>query len=122
MTTIRLGSIALDCPDPHELAGFYARLLDTTVAFENDHFAAIKLDWLWLSFHRVDGYRAPSWPEADVPQQAHLDFSVRDLDEGEEQALAAGAIRADHQPRPDGWRVLFDPAGHPFCLTNLIPE
>jgi hypothetical protein len=26
------------------------------------------------------------------------------------------------QPSPDRWRVLIDPAGHPFCLTTLIPE
>jgi hypothetical protein len=23
---------------------------------------------------------------------------------------------------PESWRVLIDPAGHPFCITNLIPE
>lgn len=26
------------------------------------------------------------------------------------------------QPAPDRWRVLIDPAGHPFCITTLIPE
>jgi hypothetical protein len=24
-------------------------------------------------------------------------------------------------PAPDRWRVLLDPAGHPFCLTTQIP-
>ncbi|MHB8275873.1 MAG: VOC family protein, partial [Dermatophilaceae bacterium] len=28
---------------------------------------------------------------------------------------AAGAKPADHQPRPDQYRVFIDPAGHPFC-------
>jgi hypothetical protein len=25
------------------------------------------------------------------------------------------------QPSPDVWRVLLAPAGHPFCITTLIP-
>jgi hypothetical protein len=31
------------------------------------------------------------------------------------------ATLAAVQPAPDRWRVLFDPAGHPFCLTTQIP-
>jgi hypothetical protein len=31
-------------------------------------------------------------------------------------------VRADVQPSPDRWRVLLDPAGHPFCLSVQIPE
>jgi hypothetical protein len=26
--------------------------------------------------------------------------------------------RPDHQPGGDRWRVLLDPAGHPFCLVG----
>ena len=32
-------------------------------------------------------------------------------------SLKLGATRPDHQPGGDRWRVLLDPAGHPFCLT-----
>ncbi|MEU7863688.1 VOC family protein [Nonomuraea sp. NPDC049141] len=39
----------------------------------------------------------------------------------ERLALAAGATKATDQPNPDRWRVLLDPAGHPFCVTTLIP-
>ncbi len=34
---------------------------------------------------------------------------------------AIEATKAGEQPSPDGWRVLLDPAGHPFCVTTLIP-
>ncbi|MFG2438870.1 VOC family protein [Streptomyces sp. NPDC048508] len=34
---------------------------------------------------------------------------------------ARGATKATDQPDPDRWRVLQDPAGHPFCVTTLIP-
>jgi hypothetical protein len=47
--------------------------------------------------------------------QLHLDIGVDNLAEGEARALALGATLATHQPQDDV-RVLFDPAGHPFCL------
>jgi Glyoxalase-like domain len=45
----------------------------------------------------------------------HLDVMVRDLDDGEREALALGATKAEHQPGTT-FRVFLDPAGHPFCL------
>jgi hypothetical protein len=45
----------------------------------------------------------------------HFDFQVADLDSAVAEATALGAPVADHQP-PQNLRVLFDPAGHPFCL------
>jgi hypothetical protein len=35
------------------------------------------------------------------------------------RAVALGARQAEHQADPSRWRVLFDPAGHPFCLTTV---
>ncbi|WP_446221397.1 VOC family protein [Nocardia sp. IBHARD005] len=52
-----------------------------------------------------------------MPQQLHLDLRVEDLDVAEKLALGFGAVRPDHQPGGDRWRVLLDPAGHPFCLV-----
>jgi hypothetical protein len=45
----------------------------------------------------------------------HLDLDVPDLDAAEEQVLALGAIKHEHQPGTT-FRVYLDPAGHPFCL------
>jgi catechol 2,3-dioxygenase-like lactoylglutathione lyase family enzyme len=123
MTAItRLGSVSLDCPDPHALAQFYATLLGVEVAYDSETFSAVKLDHLWLSMVKIEGHRPPTWPDGDVAQQIHLDFTVDDLDAGEEAALAAGARKAETQPSPERWRVMLDPAGHPFCLTTQIPE
>jgi hypothetical protein len=47
----------------------------------------------------------------------HFDSQVGDLDAAVEDALALGARLADHQPQAHV-RVLFDPAGHPFCLCR----
>ena len=57
MASIRLGSIALDCADPGQLASFWADLLDGEVAFNSDAFAAVKTDSIWLAATRVDDYR-----------------------------------------------------------------
>lgn len=45
----------------------------------------------------------------------HLDIAVSDLDGAVAWAVEAGAVLAEYQPQEDV-RVLFDPAGHPFCL------
>ncbi|MFD8527232.1 VOC family protein [Streptosporangium canum] len=40
-----------------------------------------------------------------------------DLDEAVAEAVAMGASAAPVQPQ-ENVRVLFDPAGHPFCLCR----
>ena len=45
----------------------------------------------------------------------HLDLHVDDLDAAVKHALDAGASLAEYQPQ-ERVRVLFDPAGHPFCV------
>ncbi|HEV8064400.1 MAG TPA: VOC family protein [Acidimicrobiales bacterium] len=117
-----LGSISIDCPDPHSLAAFYARLLGTEVALEGDGYSSVQFGETWINMLHVPDFRRPSWPESSTPQQVHLDFAVDDLDEAEQMAVAAGAELASVQPEPEHWRVLIDPAGHPFCLTTNSAE
>lgn len=122
--TARLGAIALDCPDPQDLAKFYAALMGADVGFSTETFAALKVQGLWVSMHRVEDYRPPRWPDPEAPQQVHLDFAVDDLDAAEVYAVSLGASRAEMQPAPDRWRVMIDPVGHPFCLSpaSAFPE
>ena len=67
----------------------------------------------------MENFQAPEWPGQSIPQQIHLDFTVEDLDESETEALTLGATKASEQPDPNRWRVLLDPAGHPFCLAKM---
>ncbi len=119
MTAIaRLSLTALDCPNPHALADFYSAITGWPVSPDSDD------EWVYLvsdagatlAFQRVDDFRAPEWPGQQHPQQAHCDFDVADLDDGEARVLGIGARKHDVQPGTT-FRVYLDPAGHPFCLV-----
>ncbi|MEQ6902782.1 VOC family protein [Nocardioides sp. YIM 152588] len=109
--------VVLDCPDPAELSAFYAGLLGWRAEVDEDGGWATASDGDRgvLHFQRVDDFRAPEWPGQERPQQLHLDVDVADLDAAEAATLALGARRHPHQPG-ETFRVLLDPAGHPFCL------
>ena len=92
------------------------------MAFTSDAFVAVKADRIWLAAAHIKDYQPPTWPEAHMPEQMHLDLAVDDLTEAEQQATALGAVRAASRPAPEQYIVLFDPAGHPFCLSTQIPE
>lgn len=121
-TTARLGAISIDCADPAALAQFYRQVLDLEVLFESEQFVALKGAAVLLTFQRVADHQPPQWPEGGVPKQLHLELAASDLDAEEARILGLGATKAEVQPNPSGWRVLVDPTGHPFCITNMIPE
>ena len=114
---------AIDCPDPLALASFYSKLSGFEMEPLGD-FDPVKVTWYSLlregepviSFQRISDYVAPTWPEGPVPQQMHLDFDVKDLDEAEKEVLAIGATKAAFQSATN-FRVYLDPVGHPFCLV-----
>jgi hypothetical protein len=80
------------------------------------------LDHLWLTTTKVEHFEPPSWPDGPHAKQMHLDLAVKDLLQATDDAVALGARRAEHQPAPDRYVVLYDPAGHPFCVTTQIPD
>ncbi|MER6913081.1 VOC family protein [Streptomyces sp. NPDC000594] len=119
MAIATLGAVALDCADARGLAEFYQRLLGGEIHDGDDD------DWVelvghggtTLAFQQVPGHTAPTWPEGDVPQQAHLDLRVADLDAAQAEVVALGARVLDPGSPDRIWRVYADPAGHPFCLV-----
>lgn len=104
------------------MAAFWAAMLDGEIAFDSDDFVAVNAGGQWVTTVRVDDHRPPVWPTGDIPKQFHLEVSVDDLDAAQAAAIKLGATLADVQPGPDRWRVLLDPAGHPFCVSGQIPE
>lgn len=132
MALIKQMYTAIDCQDAISLANFYASFTGLNVATDKPG----GMDGSWvelidennkvqLAFQKIANYRRPTWPEGDIPQQAHLDFLVDELDEAEDAILKLGASKARFQPgspQKDEYeyefRVYLDPEGHPFCLIS----
>jgi hypothetical protein len=110
-----LAAVTLDCADPAGLADFYHRLTGWEITYSDENYGAVSGE-ATLYFQRVAEHRRPTWPDPETPQQFHLDFYVEDLDKAEARLLELGAGKPDFQPQPERWRVLTDPAGHPFCV------
>jgi catechol 2,3-dioxygenase-like lactoylglutathione lyase family enzyme len=118
----RLGAVSLDAADPGPLVRFYQELLGLEVYFDSPDFVALSGASVLLTVQRVEGNPPVDWPTGPVPKQIHLELSVDDLDVAEKAAIELGATKANVQPKPAVFRVLIDPAGHPFCLSNAIPK
>lgn len=118
-------NVVLDSDNAEELSAFYERLLGWT-RFKGEEYTVLRnIEQngfpTWITIQQVDDYVPPVWPAAPEEQQqmAHLDFHVADVSEGVNYALSCGATLSEHQY--DGrWRVMVDPAGHPFCILPPI--
>lgn len=113
-----LEMVTVDCGDPQQEAQFWAALLGGEVTYADENYALAKVGDLRLGFGKVEGWKAPGWPNTSGTKQFHLDVSVEDPEASVEPVCALGATKPSHQPG-EGWVVLLDPAGHPFCLTKL---
>jgi catechol 2,3-dioxygenase-like lactoylglutathione lyase family enzyme len=130
-TVPQLLQTVLDCTDPRLLAEFYRRLLGLEYRPGDEPTGEVPdADWLVLvgsdgrrrlAFQQVHELPETTWPEPGVPQQMHLDTTVRtraELDAQHERALSLGArLVLDRTDDPDEpLRVYADPAGHRFCI------
>lgn len=123
---IKMYALTVDCTEPYELAKFYAKLLKWEIPFYDEDWACVGAPgtvqgaYPGITFQRNPEYKPPVWPEEPGAQQqmAHLDFAVNDLEEAVQYAVDCGAAIAGAQ-FSDDWKVMFDPAGHPFCLCQM---
>jgi catechol 2,3-dioxygenase-like lactoylglutathione lyase family enzyme len=128
--SLRVTSVTIGTAQPNQLAHFYAHLLGWPVSADDPPDPGDPTRGGWAQIRPPEGepgptlnfeyelhFTRPVWPSAPGEQTAsqHLDIVVDDLGAAVEWAVAQGAVLADFQPQDDV-RVLFDPAGHPFCL------
>lgn len=115
----RLAMVTVDCVDPRAEADFWSAFLGWQVLHAADEYAMLAGPdgSPALGFGAVADHEPPGWPNAHGSKQFHLDLAVDDLDAAQARAVELGATVADPQPG-DTWRVLLDPAGHAFCLTD----
>ncbi len=119
MVTKVLG-FALDCHDADALADFYERMLGWKKTLSGNGWAGIHApQGFVLAFQTVEEYVPPVWPwkEGAQQQMAHIDFRVDHLESAVAHALSCGATKAPEQFFETS-TVLFDPEGHPFCLST----
>ena len=116
--TARIAMVTLDVAEVEPSAEFWSALLGWEVAASSEDYAMLTGPdgGPALGLGRIEDHQAPSWPDTGR-KQFHLDLAVDDLDAMAERAVELGATLADPQPG-ETWRVLIDPAGHPFCLTD----
>lgn len=116
----RVLAVTFDCLDPRALAQFYHHAVGLPISKESDDFVLLgKLDGTGIAFYRLATYKRPTWPAPEVEKQAHLELGVDDIDEAQVRLVALGASVPDGQPAAPDRRVLIDPAGHPFCITQI---
>jgi predicted enzyme related to lactoylglutathione lyase len=115
-------NIVIGCPVDavHEVASFYAELLDLSLVREDWPVVGKSLaEFPRLAFG--DGWsddRPARWPDPGYPAQIHLDVFVRDVAAVGQRAVGLGATAV----RDDGDHATFvDPVGHPFCLMLPPP-
>jgi len=130
-----LRAVVLDATDARALGEFYRQLLgylyrpgdEAPPAGQRDPQGE---DWLVLrdgtgearlAIQQVAELPTATWPDPQVPQQLHLDMTVRTSDElaaQRDRAVALGArVLLDRSTDPEEELYVFaDPAGHPFCI------
>ena len=117
-----LTGLVLGTPAPPVLADFYRALLGWSEVTSDPEWARIRpenSEGAGLSFQLEEDHVPPAWPSpgpGEQHMQAHLDIQVDDLHAETTRAVALGATVEEHQPQPDGVRVLRDPHGNLFCL------
>lgn len=121
---MKLGCVTLDSGNAEEHADFYQKLLGWTGRFMNTNdgmkFVGIydeAKEGVFLLFQEDDNYVMPAWPTNGTEQ--HLDFFSDDVEKDVNNAIACGAKLAETQ-YSDKWRIMIDPAGHPFCIEKLF--
>ncbi len=125
---IKLYAFTLDCLNPLTLAKFYAHLLQWEVVFFDEDFASIappnskQGGYPCILFQKNLDYTPPVWPREQNQQQqmAHMDFAVANVEKAVDHAISLGASLSKKQ-FSDGWKVMLDPEGHPFCLCFMKP-
>jgi len=109
---------------PRGLAAFYQELLGFVRVQDDNHWVVIgdAADRPGLAFQLAPDLRPPGWPDAEPPQQMHLDIAVDDLDQAEEQALASVPCGSPAAVRLSGSTGTLRAIHSAFaCRSGFIP-
>lgn len=118
---MKIFSIVIDSNNSEELSDFYSKMLGWEKINDDEEYIAVisPNNYPILLFQEDENYIKPAYPSSKNKQHQmiHLDFSVEDIDKGVEHAISCGA-KLSEQQFSNEWKVLIDPAGHPFCICK----
>ena len=115
-----LAMVTIDCADPAAEAAFWAAALGWQNSYSDENYGMVTKGDQRIGFGRVEGWKAPGWPNTSGTKQFHFDLAVDDLAEAEAKLLELGATKPSEQPSED-WVVLRDPAGLDYCVIGRDP-
>ena len=106
--------ITIDCAEPHELAGFWTKALNTQIVQDFGGEFLILAPWgggaVALGLQRVP-------EELAGKNRVHLDMHTDDRPGEVDRLVGLGATIVDEEQVPGlAWTVLADPAGNVFCV------
>ena len=119
--------VALDCPDPVELANFYSKITGFEVVIAHNDKDGNPL-WVELkdngktriAFQRIKNYVKPTWPEGPVPQQAHLDFDVKVISPIADGAFNYYKYKFDGSFADENNKIINKTLSNPMTIINII--
>lgn len=120
---ITLDTITIDCKneDLPKMMDFYEKLTGFRAEpSQEDMIPTLIGKGIAISFYPVNRYTPPTFPSPEVGRQIHLDFYVTDLEASILYARSIGAKDSTKQ-FDDSYHIMFDPVGHPFCLSTNGP-
>lgn len=124
---IRYEHHAMNLPEPHAIARWYAETLDCRILFQKDEapFTVFLADSQGRVFWEI--YSNPQAPMADVrgadPAIYHLAFAVEDPETVQKKIVAAGGLLVDEIRMDNGshFVMLRDPWGMALQLCRRLP-
>jgi hypothetical protein len=111
--SLRIETVTVDAHDPEALARWWAELLGSTAAPDDD-------DWV-VDAGGVTLLFGADPEEKVVKNRVHLDLRPDDRDAEVARAEALGATRVDIGQGDQTWVVLADPEGNEFCILSGRP-
>lgn len=110
---LHIDTVTVDAHDPEGLARWWAELLGTTAAPDEDD----PTDWSVVT----DGCTLLFVPDPEdkvVKNRVHLDLRPDDQAAEVARARSLGAVPVDIGQGDESWVVLADPEGNEFCILR----
>ena len=118
MAIAALKMLTLDSSDAQRDATFWSAVLGWEVAHAQAEYAMLTgPGGMALGFGTLDDHEAPGGRTSTAASSSTSTWPSTTSTRAAAECVELGATLPDEQPG-ETWRVLLDPSGHPFCLTQ----